>query len=135
MSNNQKAKKFALGALIGGMAGYVTGVMTAPKSGKETRQDIVNKADAVKSGAETQLQETIDELNTTIDQLKSKGVALSAKAREEYDERLMMAKDARNKASSILKAVQAGEDENPELNRAVKQGRQAVKNLAKYLKG
>lgn len=135
MSNNSKTKKFALGALMGGLAGYLTGVLTAPKSGRETREDIANKADSIKSGAEQQLQDVIDELNSTIDDLKSKSLALSAKAREEYDERLMQAKDARNKANSVMKAVKDGEAEDPELNKAVKQGRQAAKNLVKYLKG
>jgi gas vesicle protein len=135
MANNSKTKKFALGALVGGLAGYLTGVLTAPKSGRETREDIANKADSIKSGAEQQLQDVIDELNSTIDDLKSKSLALSAKAREEYDERLMQAKDARNKANLVMKAVKAGEAEDPELNKAVKQGRQAAKNLVKYLKG
>lgn len=135
MANNSKTKKFALGALVGGLAGYLTGVLTAPKSGRETRGDIANKADSIKSGAEQQLQDVIDELNSTIDDLKSKSLALSAKAREEYDERLMQAKDARNKANLVMKAVKAGEAEDPELNKAVKQGRQAAKNLVKYLKG
>jgi len=35
-------KKVALGALIAASVGYVAGVLTAPKSGKETRQDIKN---------------------------------------------------------------------------------------------
>jgi gas vesicle protein len=135
MSNsNNKGGKLALGALIGGMAGYITGIMTAPKSGKQTRQDIVDKAESVKEGAETQLQDAVDELNGTVDSVKSKSQALGAKARQEYDEALVKAKDAQNKANQVLKAVRAGEANDPELNRAVKQARQAAKNLAKYLK-
>ena len=133
MSKN-KADKLALGALIGGIAGYITGVLTAPKSGKQTRTDIVDKVESVKDGAESQLQDAVDELNGTINNLKSKGVALSAKARSEYDETLMKAKDAQNKATQVLKAVKAGEANDPELNKAVRQARQAAKNLSKYLK-
>ena len=132
--DNNKANKLAVGALIGGFAGYITGIMTAPKSGKQTRGDIVDKVESVKDGAEGQLQDTIDELNGTINSLKSKSLALSAKARSEYDEALVKAKDAQNKATHVLKAVKAGEASDPELNKAVKQGRQAIKNLAKYLK-
>lgn len=133
MSKN-KADKLALGAIIGGIAGYITGVLTAPKSGKQTRTDIVDKVESVKDGAENQLQDAIDELNGTINSLKSKGVALSAKARSEYDDTLVKAKDAQNKATQVLKAVKAGEANDPELNKAVRQARQAAKNLAKYLK-
>lgn len=133
MSKN-KADKLALGAIIGGIAGYITGVLTAPKSGKQTRTDIVDKVESVKDGAENQLQDAVDELNGTINNLKLKGVALSAKARSEYDETLVKSKDAQNKATQVLKAVKAGEANDPELNKAIRQARQAAKNLSKYLK-
>ena len=42
MSNN--GGKFLLGALIGAVAGAAAGLLFAPKSGKETRKDIADKA-------------------------------------------------------------------------------------------
>ena len=36
--------KFAIGALIGIAAGFMTGILTAPKSGKETRTELKLKA-------------------------------------------------------------------------------------------
>ena len=36
--------KFAIGALIGVAAGFVAGILTAPKSGKETRDELKTKA-------------------------------------------------------------------------------------------
>ena len=42
------SKKAVIGALIGGAAvGAAAGVLLAPKSGKETRKDIANKAKSV----------------------------------------------------------------------------------------
>jgi gas vesicle protein len=43
--------KFALGALIGAAAGFVAGILTAPKSGKETREDIKTVANDAKDKA------------------------------------------------------------------------------------
>ena len=43
--------KFALGALFGAAAGFVAGILTAPKSGKETREDIKRTASDVKGKA------------------------------------------------------------------------------------
>ena len=43
--------KIALGALIGAAAGFVAGILTAPKSGKETREDIKNVANDAKDKA------------------------------------------------------------------------------------
>jgi hypothetical protein len=47
---------------------------------------------------------------------------------------VIRAKDAQNKTSAALKAMKAGEAEDPELNKAVKQARQAAKNLGKFFK-
>lgn len=44
--------KFALGALIGGAIGAVTALLTAPKSGKETRDNLKKKVDEIKTDAE-----------------------------------------------------------------------------------
>lgn len=128
-------KSFAIGALIAGVAGYVTGVLTAPKSGKETREDIVDKAEDIKHGAEDQLQSAQEEVSDLLKATKNKTLALSSQAREEFNEAVVKAKDAQNKSSSVLKAVRAGEASDPELNKAIKQLKLAQKNLAKYLKG
>lgn len=57
--------KFVLGAAIGAVAGVITGFLTAPKSGKETRADIKQKAGEVK--------ETVAK---SADDLKEKAVSL-----------------------------------------------------------
>jgi gas vesicle protein len=128
------SRKWAIGTLIAGLAGYLTGVLTAPQSGKDTREDIVGKAKDMKADSEEQLQATKDEVSELLKNAKDKTLALSAKARIEYDEAVVAAKDAVNKGSSVLKAVKAGEAADPELNKAIKQLKQAQKNLSKYLK-
>lgn len=126
-------KKLAIGAAIAGAVGYVTGILTAPKSGKETREDISDKAQDLKEGAEEQLQVTYDELGELIKTAKNKSVALGSKARVEFNEAVVAAKDAQNKAGHVLKAIKAGEADDPTLNKAIKQAKQAKKNLSKYL--
>lgn len=37
-------RKLIIGAVIGAAVGLVAGILTAPKSGKNTRKDIVSKA-------------------------------------------------------------------------------------------
>lgn len=44
--------KFALGALLGAAVGVAAGILTAPKSGKETRADLKAKADEAKKKAD-----------------------------------------------------------------------------------
>lgn len=66
--------KFAIGALIGAAAGLVAGILTAPKSGKETRQDIADKTGELKDGAAKKA-----------DQLKQKAGELKHKAEDAVD--------------------------------------------------
>lgn len=127
-------RKIALGTAVAGVAGYLAGILTAPKSGKETRDDIADKAVEIKKSAAQELASLQAELKSLIEAAKSQSVALSGKAREEFNEAVVAAKDAQNKASSVLKAVKAGEASDPELNKAVKQAKLATKNLARYLK-
>lgn len=126
-------RKLAIGAALAAAVGYVTGILTAPKAGRETREDIADKAGELKEGAEQQLQNAHDELNELIKIAKNKSVALGSKARGEFNEAVVRAKDAQNKASHVLKAVRAGEADDPMLNKAIKQAKQAKKNLSKYL--
>lgn len=127
-------RNLAVGSALAGALGYVAGVLTAPKSGKETRKDIANKAEDVKYSAEDELANLNDELKGLIKTTKEKSVALSSTARAEFNEAVIKAKDAQNKAGEVLKAVKKGEANDPELNKAVKQAKQAAKNLGKYLK-
>lgn len=80
--------KFALGALIGAAAGAVGGLLFAPKSGEETREDIKNKAKEaeaeVKEKATTakrKAESAAKEAKATGDRLgkKAKGVAKASK--------------------------------------------------------
>ncbi len=127
-------RKVAVGSAVAGAIGYLAGILTAPKSGKDTRQDIANKAEDVKYSAEDELRGANDELKVLIKSAKEKTVTLSSAARAEFNEAVIKAKDAQNKAGEVLKAVKQGEANDPELNKAVKQAKQAVKNLSKYLK-
>ena len=132
--DNHTGRKLAIGTALAGAVGYVTGVLTAPKSGKATREDIAGTAEEIKETAEEQLRTLSAELQDLIKETKVKTIALSSQARKDFDEAVVRAKDAQNKASTVLRSVKAGEADDPQLNKAIKQARQAKKNLDKYLK-
>lgn len=50
-------KKFVLGAFLGMAAGAVAGVLLAPKSGKETRDDLAEKAEELKTMTPEEIKE------------------------------------------------------------------------------
>ncbi len=133
-NQNHTGRRIAVGALIAGAAGYLAGILTAPKSGKETRADISDKAKDAKDETLDQLQNLHTELDNLIQKTKDKTVGLSSQAREEFNDAVVKAKDAKDKTGTLLKSVKAGQADDPELNKAIKQAKAAVKNLAKYFK-
>src|SRR6478736_2577880 len=106
--NTKTGRKVAFGSAVAAIVGYFAGILTAPKSGSETRADIATKADDVKFDVETQLKHTEGELARAIKEAQTKSVALSAQAREEFNEALLRAKDAQAKTKVIIKSLKAG---------------------------
>ena len=131
---NHTIRKIAIGSAIAGAAGYVAGILSAPRSGQQTRKGIADKAEDIKGSAEDQLDDLNGQLKDLIKSTKDKATTLNSTARAELNEAVMRAKDAQNKTAEVLKAVKAGEASDPDLNRAIKQAKQAAKNLGKYLK-
>ncbi|MGL4953192.1 MAG: YtxH domain-containing protein [Culicoidibacterales bacterium] len=50
-------KKFLVGAFLGAAAGALAGVLLAPKSGKETREDLAEKAEELKTMTPEEIKE------------------------------------------------------------------------------
>lgn len=131
---DKRTKKFAIGALVAAAAGYVAGILTAPKSGKETREDIKEAAGKAYSAAEKQLKELNTQLGDLIEQGRAKAVELKGKAQENLDKAIAAAKVAKEKARELLSAVHEGEADNKDLDAAVKQAKEAAAHLKTYLK-
>lgn len=82
MSNNRSGS-FWGGLLLGAAIGTITGLLTAPRSGRETRQILKKSADA--------LPELAEDLSTTV-QLQAD--RLSESALRNWDSTLVRLKDA-----------------------------------------
>src|SRR4051794_28133267 len=103
------AKKLAITTAIAGVAGYVAGILTAPKSGKETRQDIKDAAHKGAAEAEKKLKELHTELSKLLDEVKSRSGDLSEKARKELDSLVAAGKASKEKARELLSALHEGD--------------------------
>ncbi|MDB5164075.1 MAG: hypothetical protein JWS12_693 [Candidatus Saccharibacteria bacterium] len=126
-------KKLAAGALVAGAVGYVAGILTAPKSGKETRQDIQKAAAQAKTEAEKQLKKLHSELTDLIDQSKTKANEASSKAKAGYSRAVGAATEAQQKARELLSALHDGGADNKDLQKAIKEGSKALNHLKSYL--
>ncbi|MEA5535948.1 YtxH domain-containing protein [Crocosphaera sp. XPORK-15E] len=83
MSKNNNGGLFVAGMVIGGLLGTVTGMLMAPRSGRETRRIIKKSADA--------LPEMAEDLSTTV-QLQAD--RLSESAQKNWGETLTRLKEA-----------------------------------------
>lgn len=83
MSKN--GSKFALGAIVGTAIGAVAGILAAPKSGKETRQDIKTKAKETKLKADKKYSDTKDSAKAKADQAKAKAEDIKSRGENAVD--------------------------------------------------
>ena len=135
MSKKSHTKRnFAIGALVAGVAGYLTGILTAPKSGKETRQDISKTANKARIDAEKKLKKIHSELQDLIKEGEKRRKSLTTKGKKELDSALKKAKDAKEKARVVISSIKQGEADDPNLQAALDDVKKAQKNLVTYLK-
>lgn len=134
MSKESNGKRVAIGAAVAGVAGFVAGILTAPKSGKETRKDIKNAAIKAKSDAEKNLKNMHSELNARLTDVKVKGEELSGKAKDEFNDIVEKAKNAKEKVREVLSSMHDGDAEDPDLKKALKDAKDSLKNLEKFIK-
>lgn len=130
----QNLKKLAIGSGVAAAAGYVAGVLTAPKSGKQTRDDIKVAAERSRAEAEKDLKRLHTDLDKVIKDARASKGKLGAKAQEELSELIDKAKDTKEKTREVISAIHEGDAEDKDLARAVKNADTALKHLRKYLK-
>ncbi len=127
-------KRFAIGSAVAAGAGYLAGILTAPKSGKETRADVRNTANESIAQAEKELKRLHTELGKVIDEARVNGDRFSAKAKNELAELVDNAKDTKEKVREVISAIHEGDAEDADLKKAVKQADTSIKHLRKFLK-
>lgn len=128
-----RTKKFAIGTLFAAVAGYVTGILTAPKSGRETRKDVKDAAAKAKNEAETKLKQAHQELSELLDTAKKNTDHLRGTVKEQAGKTLEGAAAAKAKAQNVLSSVKATSKNDKELKKAVKEVNDAISHLKKYI--
>lgn len=128
------AKKFAIGAGIAALAGFLAGVLTAPKSGKETRADIKNTAQRSVTQAEKELKRLHTELSELLEDLVGKEGELQGKAAREVENVVEKAKISKEKARELLSALHEGDAEDKDLKKAIDDANKAIDHIKDYLK-
>lgn len=124
---NKGARRIAVGAVVASLAGYIAGVLTAPKSGKETRGFIKTTAD----NGVTETERRLKELHTELGSLLSK---LSENEKDIESKTIKNAQKAKQKTREILSAIHEGDANDKDLQKAVNEAKKAIESVKKYIK-
>jgi gas vesicle protein len=133
MVKRSSTKGIAIGAAIAAGVGYLAGILTAPKSGKETRQDIASAAIKAKSEAEKRLKQLYSELSDLINDGKKRAGTLKAAAKTDLEAVIGQALAAKEKVREVLSAIHEGESDDKDLDSAVKDVTKALDDLKTFL--
>lgn len=80
-----KKSKLGLGVVIGGLIGFIVGIFSAPKSGKESREDVHKQLKQVKKSTEAKLKDVYKELDAISKQAKLQAKRTEGKALREIE--------------------------------------------------
>lgn len=133
--HKKSLKRLAIGSSVAAVAGYLAGILTAPKSGQQTREDLKTAATEGASKAEKDLKKLHTDLTTAIDETKKSGEKLSKKAQSELDDLLEKAKDTKEKARELISVIhEGGAADDKDLKKAIKNANDAIDQIRTYLK-
>jgi len=113
---SEKNSDLLKGLFIGGLIGVVLGILYAPKSGKETRDDIARKADELLGKAKEEYENAVEKSKTAYEIAVKhlKGLEISAKEKvEEVENKVsefanMGAEAISGNKNRLRKAIDAG---------------------------
>jgi gas vesicle protein len=77
---------FIAGLIVGGLIGAVIGILYAPKSGRETREELGRKADEILSKAKEEYEHAVEKSRKAYEATVQRLKALEEKALEKAEE-------------------------------------------------
>ena len=125
--NGNNSGGFVAGLLIGGIIGALVGLLLAPKSGAETRAELLKKGDAwryqademaadIRNRGMAQVGEVSQRLGPAVDTLRERGSATMETVRETGSEAVATARQrvdaVRNRGNSQQTATEGAEADN-----------------------
>ena len=121
---SEKNSDLLKGLFIGGLIGVVLGILYAPKSGKETRDDIARKADELLGKAKEEYENAVEKSKTAYETAVKHLKGLEISAKEQVEEVESKVSEFAHKGADAIadsknrlkKAIDAGVDAYREEN-------------------
>ncbi|MEK7472129.1 MAG: YtxH domain-containing protein [Patescibacteria group bacterium] len=127
-------QKFALGAVLAGVVGFIVGILAAPKSGKETREDLKSSTKIAIGQAEKDLKVAHTELKQLIATAQTAIKDTSKQAKKDFKKAIARAKKSQSKVKVVLSSIHDGTSDDPELKKALDEAIAARSHLKKFFK-
>lgn len=126
-------RNLAVGGLVLAGASYVAGILTAPKSGKDTRKDIRKAALKARRDTEKKLKKAHSELNDVIDEVTSTATKAKTTADKELKAALATANNVKQKTRELISAIHEGEADDKDLDKALDEVKKAIKHVKSFV--
>ena len=130
----KKENKWALGAAVAAGIGFIAGILTAPRSGRQTRKKLAKSASKARVEGEKQLKQLHSDLQGLIKEAENQVKKSKIKADQEFKKQLENSKKTKQKVKMIISAIHSGEATDPDLNKMLQEAKNAKSNLSKFLK-
>lgn len=115
-----KGKVF-LGTVFGALTGFVAGVLTAPKSGKETREDLKEVAQKTRATAEEKAEEAKVIVTEKAEEFKTKAEEVVADVKEKTsdvaNEAADRAVELKGRTEQAIEGAKKGFEKKPTVKR------------------
>jgi gas vesicle protein len=118
---SERSGDFLKGLLIGGIAGVVLGILYAPKSGQETREEIAQKTEELISRAKADYEKALERSKKTYESAVNRLQEWEAMAKEKAEHLGEEVSDITDRGKDIL------HDSKGRLKRAIDAGVEAFK--------
>lgn len=132
MFKARDGRKFALGAIFAATVGFVVGILTAPKSGKETRKDLKISTMVAARQAERDLKSAHTELKQLIASASLAIKDTSKQAKKDLAKAIERARKSQSKVRVLLSSIHDGTSDDPELRQALDEAIAARAHLKKF---
>lgn len=133
MKRQSNAKKIATGAILAGIAGYLAGLLSAPKSGSQLRKDLKTQLPEAGHDAHERLKLLSNELDELLASAKDEGKDLAGKHKDKFELAQSKAVEAKDKLEKLLDAIKSGNTSDKDLQRAIKDAEKAIVHFKDFL--
>lgn len=128
-----KKDSYLKGGIIGAAIGVVAGLLFAPKSGKETREDIKQAANKTAKELESKLKELHDQLADKAEETKAAAKKLKGTAKTELGDLSKRAEAAKAQLGELLSAIREGGSDDTITQKAIDEATELLTKIKKGL--